>query len=128
MGLLKLATKVEIKESHGKGLGVFATEFIYKGEIIEECHLIPVPILRGQKIFIDYIFGWPSKLSLEMVLPLGYGCIYNHSDNNNATWQDHPTLKAFQFIAVKNINPGEEICTFYGGDIYWDEKPKTKLL
>ena len=36
---IKLATKVEVKTSPGKGMGVFATNKIAAGEIIEECHL-----------------------------------------------------------------------------------------
>ena len=41
---LKVPTKVEIKKSPGKGLGVFATKKIFKNEIIEECHLLPLPV------------------------------------------------------------------------------------
>ena len=43
------------------------------------------------------------------------------------SFQNHG-FKTFQFFAIKDINPGEEICTFYGGEIYWDEKTKTKLI
>jgi len=128
LSILTLATKVVIKESNGRGLGVFATNTILKGEVIEECHLITVPVLRGQKIFMDYIFGWPAKAALELVLPLGYGCIYNHHENNNASWRDHPTLKAFQFYAISNIESGEEIYTNYGGEIYWDDKTVKPLI
>ena len=34
--MIKIPTKIEIKESPGKGLGVFAIEDIEEGEIIEE--------------------------------------------------------------------------------------------
>ena len=114
---LKSPDKCEVKESPGKGFGVFATEFIQKGEIIEECHLITLPIpYCHQNILDDYRFNWPQGPNpIEQVLPLGYGCIYNHDDNNNAMWRDHPEHnRIFQYFAVRDIQPGEEICTWYG--------------
>jgi len=122
---LKLATKVEVKDSPGKGLGVFATDYILQGEVIEECHLVTLPIPNGKSssLLIDYRFNWPQDSeTTEQVIPFGNGCIYNHNDDNNAIWKDHPRYKVFQFIAVKNINPGEEICTYYGDDDYWNER------
>jgi len=122
---LKLATKVEVKDSPGKGLGVFATDYILEGEIIEECHLITLPIPNGEPsdLLINYRFNYPQdRETSEQVIPFGNGCIYNHKDDNNAIWRDHPRYKAFQFVAVKSIHPGEEICTYYGGDDYWDER------
>ena len=119
---LKIATKIEIKESVGKGYGVFAIDVIEAGEIIEECHLLTLPITKRESstLLQDYRFCWPvSPDWQEHVIPLGYGCIYNHSDNNNAYWQYHPDTKAFQFVAKRRILPGEEICTYYGDASYW---------
>lgn len=110
--------KCEVRESPGKGFGVFAIDFLKEGELIEECHLIDLPIPEClPSILDDYRFNYPQGLPNEntsQVLPLGYGCIYNHSNNANAYWQDHPEYKAFQFIAKRNILIGEEICTYYG--------------
>tara|TARA_R110001599_G_scaffold79121_1_gene214499 strand:- start:918 stop:1316 length:399 start_codon:yes stop_codon:yes gene_type:complete len=127
---LKLATKVEVKESPGKGLGVFATEVIVPKEIIEECHVITIPKvdIEGNKILNDYRFNWPLNNPIKFVLPLGNGCIYNHSDTNNAYWKEHPKYEAFQFYAIKNIYPGQEICTYYGGANYWNELSKSKKV
>ena len=127
-------SKCIVKPSPGKGLGVFATEFIKEGEIIEECHLLVIPdnsFLFIQDLFENYRFDYPQSLhtpTQEQVLPLGFGCIYNHSDNNNAYWIDHPTEKLFQFIAATDIFPGEEICTNYGDDDYWDHRSYNKIL
>lgn len=126
---LKSATKVEVKSSPIHGMGVFAIEEIKAGELIEECHLIPIPDLRIQynkmigNFMHEYAFRYPSTIKLKQiteVLPLGNGCIYNHSDDNNAYWTDHPDYFAFQYIALRDISVGEEICTYYGGDEYWD--------
>jgi len=136
---IKLATKVEVKTSPGKGLGVFATSKILTGEVIEECHLIFLEMdLNVHTSHLEhYRFLYPQKpkqslrgaLGLtsppgeqtpfqlpyeDYVLPSGYGCIYNHDNNHNAYWRDHPHHKTFQFIAKRDINVGEEICTYYG--------------
>jgi len=136
---IKLATKVEVKTSPGKGMGVFATSKILAGELIEECHLIflDLPMQNTPSFLEHYRFYYPQKpkqtlrgaLGLtsppgmrtaapiqyeDYVIPSGYGCIYNHDNNSNAFWQDHPKHKTFQFIAKRDINPGEEICTYYG--------------
>lgn len=124
---LKIATKIEIKTSPGKGMGVFAVEPIKEGEVIEECHLIKLPTKKWEtsSLLVDYRFCYPMGENWEdYVLPLGYGCIYNHNDNNNAMWRNHPIYRAFQFYALRDIEPGEEICTNYGPGYYWDE---TKL-
>ena len=121
---LKVASKITVKESPGKGLGCFATKKIFAGEVIEECHLLKLPIEPGEpsSLFNDYRFNYPQGRELEeLVLPLGYGCIYNHSNNNNAIWQNHPYYRAFQFVAIRDIEPGEEICTYYGDGSYWDD-------
>lgn len=120
--------KVRVYESVGKGLGVFATENIPKGEIIETCHLIPLTISQTSDILKDYRFNYPKHLGQEYVIPLGFGCIYNHSDNPNADWFDHPEWKAFNFVALKDIEPGEEICTYYGGEEYWSVRQHIELI
>jgi SET domain-containing protein len=122
--MIKVPTKIEIKESPGKGLGVFATEDIEKEEVIEECLLLKLPIEKGEmsSLFLDYRFNYPQSGEwTEQVLPMGYGVYYNHSSTNNAYWRDHPSIRAFQFVANRKIEKGEEICTFYGDDGYWND-------
>ena len=89
-----------MEQDAGKGLGVFAIDHILEGEIIEECHLISlnIPLNIPSDILTDYRFLYPvSGEHLEHVIPSGYGCIYNHSDNNNAFWRDHPISKPICF-------------------------------
>lgn len=121
--VLKAPTKVEVRESSIHGYGVFAIEPISAGELIEECHLITIPIRMGHipQFMVDYKFNYPSgQKPIEYVLPLGYGCIYNHSNENNAMWRTNLDKKLFEFFAICDIEVGEEICTDYGGERYWD--------
>ena len=118
--------KVTVKTSLGRGLGCFAIEKIFKDEVFEECHLIEVI----GKDFFDYFFTFPrsNAFSFKQVLPLGFGCIYNHNDQPNANWKDHPEgIEVFQFYALRDIKIGEEIFTFYGDSGYWNSRPHVKV-
>jgi hypothetical protein len=129
---LKRPYKLEIKQTYQKGWGVFTTSPVYRGEIIEECPLLEVPDQVCQiypEAFIDYAYGYPIKNPQLQVLSLGFGCIYNHSDTPNAKWQHHPLdSKIFQFIAIKDINLGEEVCVYYGDEKYWAQRPYIKKI
>jgi len=123
---IDIPTKIEIKLSSGKGMGVFAIQKILQGEIIETCLLLTIP--KNKDLLTDYRFLYPKNTLTEYVIPLGYGCIYNHSNFPNADWLDHPEYRAFNFVAIKDIEIGEEICTYYGGDDYWSTRKHTKLV
>ena len=113
--------KIEVRDAGVKGAGVFAVEDIKLNEIIEVCHVIETP----PNSLNNYVFLWqhPESPTLsKTVIPLGYGCIYNHSSKANATWRQHPDVKAFEFIATRDIQRGEEICTFYGENDYWQAR------
>ena len=115
--------KVEVRESPNKGFGVFAIEDIHEGEVIEDC---PVKHL-GEELsvgnaFVDYRFNYPKGVgSKRRVLTMGLGGVFNHADDNNAYWINHPYLEnVFRFIANRHIAVGEEVCTSYGGNSYWE--------
>jgi SET domain-containing protein len=122
--MIEVPLKIEIKDSPGKGLGVFAKEKIFKGEIIEICPLIKLDVPDESSVLFDYRFGYPPTGSMDefSVIALGYGCIYNHSEQNNAEWRDGEPM-TFEFFAIKDIEPGEEICTCYGGSYYFELRP-----
>lgn len=115
--------KIIIKDAGEKGAGVFAVEAIPEGDVIETCHVVDIP--NGS--LRDYGFLWREEWGVKSVLPLGNGCIYNHSSKPNATWRQHSTTKSMEFIAIRDIAPGDEICTFYGPDAYWQDKSLTPI-
>ena len=126
-------TKIYLKETQGKGMGVYAAEDIKEGELIEKCYLIPVDTKVSELGMIyDYVFNYPQDGKfITLVLPTGGGCVYNHDDNHNAYWIDSEEDMHFDYIAKRDIKKDEEICTHYGEN-YWlqmaDRKPYLKKI
>jgi hypothetical protein len=126
--------KVYVARSAVHGWGVFASEFINEGEIIEETPLLDLQIKKGESstVLVDYRFNWPQGSGSDwkmQVIPWGYGCIYNHSNQPNATWVSNLKNETFEFVATKEIKPNEEIFTYYGAIDYWqDGRANTNVI
>ena len=118
-------SKIYVNESPIHGLGVFASQTIMEGEILEECSVIDMHIPKGESthILIDYRFNYPSNVVdwEKQVAPTGWAMIYNHSSEPNAYWRTNYENKTFEFVSLKTINPDEEIFVFYGDDSYWND-------
>ena len=120
---MTIPTKIEIKESPNKGLGVFAKEQISKDEIIEMCPLIKLDVPHNSDVLDDYRFYYPKESNNPYyIISLGYGSLYNHNDQNNADWRDGKPM-TFEFFALRDIEPGEEICISYGVQEYFNQRP-----
>jgi hypothetical protein len=113
--MLYRSKKIYVEDSQIHGRGVFASEFIKRGEILEECHFFLVPSgVEYPQILHDHFFSWPKRTNDDLAVCLGYGSIFNHSDDNfNADWETDTQRNKFIFFAVKDIQEGEEICTNY---------------
>ena len=112
---LKISPKIIVDFSPIHGRGVFATEKIFKGEIIEECHFIKLDDNNFDNLDLSLkqiVFSYPMGTNGVAVV-LGFGSIYNHQPNNNATWETDTNIRVFRFYAIKDIDVGEEICTNY---------------
>jgi SET domain-containing protein len=113
--MLYLSPKIKVDYSPIHGRGVFALDKIEKGEIIEECHFIELvekDYSNLDESIQDISFAWPL-LGTSHAIVLGFGSIYNHSDNNNASWTTDSEKMCYRFYAVSDILPGDEICTNY---------------
>ena len=118
--------KVYVARSPIHGWGVFASEIINEGEIIEETPLYDLQIQKGTSspLMLDYRFNWPQGAAGDwekQVLAWGYGSLYNHSQNANAFWRSNLERETFEFVAIKKIEIDEEIFVYYGGVSYWDD-------
>ncbi len=122
------ANKIYIKKSNipKAGRGVFAIKTINKGELIEECPVIEIPLDDASNLkesaLVNYFFYWGSN-NERLAIALGSGSIYNHSYEPNATYKKYSRSKTIQFIAIRNIQKDEEITTNYN---FGNPKDKTK--
>ena len=117
-------SKIYIDQSPVHGWGVFAKELIKEGEIFEECPVITLPINKGESssLLIDYRFNWPQGDEWEeQVVALGFGSLYNHSNDANANWISSDARRCFIFYATRDIKEGEEIFVWYGDENYWND-------
>lgn len=128
MLLTRQSRLVEVRraENRGKGgRGVFATEAIAAGEVIER---VPVILIPANQVFGDtpaarnaaqiswYVFDWEELTKRTYVaLALGYGSIYNHSYTPNARYRREPP-DIIEFVALREIAEGEEILINYHGE------------
>jgi len=113
--------KITIAESPVHGLGVFASQPILKHEMFESCpviifhHSLTADYCQFYKatshILDDYVFTWEGGC---LAIAMGYGGIYNHSNNcSNAIFQMQTDDPRIEFIAKRNIGVGEEIFIHY---------------
>ena len=108
-----------IAPTGGKGRGVFTTEDIGKGTVIEISPVIVMSRedrkLLDQTLLHDYIFEWgPGRSSCCMAL--GYIPMYNHSYRSNCEYEMDYDEELISVKAVRFIKAGEELSINYNGD------------
>ena len=114
---------IYVGDSDLHGQGVFSNEDICTGQSIELC-----PYLVADEhdfaescILHDYVFEHPEDKTAFLVV-LGWGMVYNHSNDPNAEWEvcmDDPNF--IRFFALCDIPKGTEITHDYGGQ-YWSSR------
>lgn len=107
--------KITVKDSKGMGRGIFATENIKKGEIIEVAPIIVLQFEDFVETRWNLLFEYYFWLDDEVVLALGYGSLYNHSKDSNAEYKINIMKKSITFTAIKDIKKGKEIFFNYKG-------------
>ncbi len=111
---------IEVKYTDNLGNGVFATKDFSVGEVIEVCPAVSTPseIIDRRKDggaldFLEYwFFEWNEDKKGDAMI-LGYGMIYNHSDEPNATYESDFMRKTVTFKAIKPIPRGSQIFINY---------------
>jgi SET domain-containing protein len=116
-GQAEVGTGLAVKRGrHGRG--VFATRRFLKGETVERC---PTLELRDSEVsgrLGDYVYS--SSKDGDVLLVLGYGMLYNHSDVPNVEYvQDDPST--IEFLALRTVSPGDELTIDYGRD-WWETR------
>lgn len=109
---------LHIRNSPGKGRGVFASVDFKEGAIIKVCPVIPLSEEDFKKLkgttLENYPFSWNGE---GTCIVLGYGSLYNHSDTPNIAWVDWvDNVKIF--YALRDIKKGEELFFNYNNKEY----------
>lgn len=107
-----------LKETKGKGRGVFCNCPIAAGEEIEICPVIVVPADHFNEInataLADYCFYF-NKEENTLSLTMGFGSMYNHQEYPNAVYYLSRDNRQMIFSAHEDIPAHTEIYINYGG-------------
>ncbi len=108
-----------IASSPNRGRGVFTTEFIAKGTVIEIAPVIvmsPIDRMHLEKTLLyDYIFEWGEDQKSAAV-GLGYISIYNHATQPNCVYEMDFEFETITIKTVKDIDTGAELFINYNAD------------
>jgi hypothetical protein len=110
------------------GIGVFATEDIEEGDLVERCPMIQMgwksKYQKDPQIF-NYLYSNSNcpcddckKHGNTMFMVLGYGMLYNHQDQPNTKWNFNFKNLIGDVIATKPIKKGQEIFVTYGQNYF----------
>lgn len=108
--------------------GVFAKDAMQKGESIERCPILAISPEDTQEIaeesLVSYMFYFGEKKE-QALIALGFGSLYNHTDEPNAAYEIKPEENIIEFTAIKDIQKDEEITVNYAKESsgkLWFEK------
>lgn len=106
-----------VRESPGRGRGVFAARAFAVGELLERAPVLVVPrsqveSLRGT-LLDDYFFWWDYA---HNACALGWASLYNHACPANAAFRIEPAARLLVITCVRPIAPGDEVTINYHGD------------
>lgn len=100
----------------GKGIGVFSSDFIHSGDLIESCVTVIIPYeqrnLLDQTILYNYYY---LRNEHTIAIALGNGSLYNHSFHPNSLFRWNEDETKIEIIAIQDINPDIEITFNYNG-------------
>lgn len=110
-------------EEHARG--VFALAPIVRGTLIELSHCLTFDAKEHAEhamktVLQHYTFCAGGGLYF---LALGIGSLFNHADPPNVEFRICRGDATVSFIACKDISPGDELCIFYGRNLWFDAAP-----
>lgn len=116
---------LNIKSTINKGRGVFTSEKIAAGTVIEESPVIVMSAedrkLLDKTLLHDYIFEWGANRD-KCCMALGLIPIYNHSYESNCEYFMDFEEDTIEVKTVREISVGEELTINYNGD--WNDGKK----
>eukprot|EP00941_MAST-03F_sp_MAST-3F-sp1_P003673 g3673.t1 len=131
-----MVNKFEIRETKGRGRGLFALCDIPAGTLLERSPCVRIPENEykfiSQTILEHYVFTLRGGGG-DVLLALGMGSMFNHDKNPNVDYRIIPEKNIIEFYAIRKIpehvadtNNGEfikkgtELVIYYGSRPEWD--------
>lgn len=109
---------LQIRSVRGKGRGIFAGRRFVADEVLELAPVLLIPNAEWElvsgSVVASYCFTWGK--ADDAAIPLGRASLFNHSYTPNAYAQIHLREKLIEFLALRDIEAGEEITLNYNGD------------
>ena len=103
----------------GKGRGLIAGRSFQEDEVIMRNPVLVIPPddwdLVQATILVDYCFIWHDD-SEDAAVALGLGSLLNHSYSPNVISQKRLRDRVIEFIALRDIEEGEEVTLNYHGE------------
>jgi hypothetical protein len=110
---------VVVARIRGKGRGLMAGRRFGKDEVVMSNPVLVIPAEDWQAlqetILADYCFIWHDH-GEDAALALGLGSLLNHSYWPNVICQKRLRERVLEFVALHDIEEGEEITLNYHGD------------
>ena len=111
----------------GMGRGVYSTIPIRRGAIVEISPVIPLTAsdwkLLKNTTLEPYVFAWGEK-GRSNAIPLGYGGLFNHSDDPNMSFWLNVPQQWITFRARRDIAVSEQLTI----DYMWSKSDRKKYL
>jgi uncharacterized protein len=120
-----ILSSLYIAETANMGRGVFTSEEIEEGKLVESSPVIVMDSRQREQLdktlLHDYIFIWGEKKN-QCCMALGYVAVYNHSSTSNCEYEMDYEKQMINIRTVRVVRAGEELFINYNGD--WnDAKP-----
>jgi hypothetical protein len=95
------------------GWGVFATDSVVSGDVLEECVVFP---LDNYDVLSDHRLAWTEQ---EDAMASGCANLYNHSDTANVRFVLDHEAKLIRIVALRDLQVGEELFKKYCCPVWW---------
>ncbi|KAK0449219.1 cytidine deaminase-like protein [Armillaria borealis] len=97
-----------IQYSEGTGRGIYVPILLFSKEEYES---------HSRHTILDH-YTFKCKDG-RMALALGLGSLFNHADPPNVTYEIDLGTDSIRYTTVRDIEPGEELCIFYGHNLWF---------
>jgi hypothetical protein len=114
----KPSSSIYVAQSPIHGRGVFASRTIKAGSIIEACPVIKMKLQEmvvRKTMLLNYYAFMIDEQQEYTGIALGYGSLYNHSEQCNAIFYYNKNKELMIFEATQLIRPKQEITINYLG-------------